>query len=130
WVWVQLYQFVLVLVVAVLLAVTLIPLVQSVERFGLSRWAAAGLVSFVVFALVGGFLWLTWSSLNQQAEYGTEHLGDLEFELLNRLPAWLHRTLDAANAGEVTTYSGPLAIRLARSTSFRCSASSSPPCRA
>jgi len=115
WVWLQLYQFVLVLVVAVLLAVTLNPLVQWVERFGLSRWAAAGLVSFVVFALVGGFLWLTWSSLNQQAEYVTEHFGDLEFELLNRLPAWLHRTLDAANAGEVKTYSGPLAIRLARS---------------
>jgi predicted PurR-regulated permease PerM len=115
WVWLQLYQFVLVLVVAVLLAVTLNPLVQWVERWRLPRWAAAAVMSFIAFALVGGFLWLTWSSLNAQAEYMTEHMGDLEFELLNRLPAWMHHTLDAASAGEVRTYSGPFAIKLARS---------------
>ena len=93
WTWLQLYQLLLVLVVAVLLAVTLNPLVERVEEFGMPRWAAATLVSFVVFAIVGGFLWLSWSSLNQQAEYVTEHLGDLESELLNRLPPWMRQWL-------------------------------------
>jgi len=115
WAWLQLYQLVLVLIVAVLLAVTLNPLVQRLERVGLPRWGSAAVVSLTGFALVAGFLWLTWSSLNDQAQYVSEHLGPIGSQLLDRLPPWLHRALDTANAGDVKTYSGPLAIRLARS---------------
>jgi predicted PurR-regulated permease PerM len=65
--------------------------------------------------LVASFLWATWSSLNQQAQYVSVHFSDLEDQVTSRFPSWLRQALATANAGEVTSYVAPLAVRLARS---------------
>src|SRR5213075_1087658 len=83
WLWFKLVEVVLVLIVAVLLAVTLDPVVSWFERRGLPRWGAS-----LAVGLVGGFLWLTWASLSSQASYVTEHFGKFESETLSRLPQW------------------------------------------
>jgi predicted PurR-regulated permease PerM len=119
WVWLQIYPLILVLTVAILLAVTLNPLVQRLQQSRvLPRWAAATLVSVLIVAVIAGFLWVTWSSLSQQAQYVTDNLGDLESQLLNRLPAWVRDALDTASDGEVHSYLRPLALRLVRSAGF------------
>jgi predicted PurR-regulated permease PerM len=116
WVWLQVYELVLVIVVAVLLAVTLNPIVTWVERRGPPRWAAAIAVSAVAFGLVAGFFWITWSSLNQQAEFVKTHFGDIESVLMRRLPAWVREAFLASNTGEMRSDVAPLAVRLAHST--------------
>ena len=73
WVWLQVTQIILLFVVAILLAVTLDPVVRLVERRGLPRWGASTLVCFVLLGLIGLFLWFTWSSLADQTQYLTQH---------------------------------------------------------
>src|SRR5258708_5994836 len=78
WLWLQLVQVVLVIVVAVLLAVTLNPIVEWFERRRLPRWAGSVLVGLLLLAVVGGFLWMTWTSLSWQARYVVEHFSEFE----------------------------------------------------
>src|SRR3954452_9457379 len=72
WLWFRLVEVVLVILVALLLAVTLNPIVTRLER-GLPRWAATLLVALMPVGGIGGSLWLTWASLSSQAGYGTSH---------------------------------------------------------
>src|SRR5438270_11374812 len=55
WVWLQIYQLVLLVVVAVLLAVTLDPVVAWVQRRGLPRWGAATVVGVALLSCMAGF---------------------------------------------------------------------------
>ncbi|MCU1386049.1 MAG: putative rane protein [Acidobacteria bacterium] len=96
WVWLTLVQLILVLVVAVLLAVTLNPIVDWFERRGWARWSAAALIFISLVVLLGGFGWLTWTSVNEQASYASSHFSQLEHDLLERLPPWVR---DAAGGG-------------------------------
>src|SRR3954468_20840974 len=89
WLWLQLYQIVLLLVVAVLLAVTLNPVVARLERRGLSRALASSVVSLALLLLVVGFLWLTWSSLSNQASLVAGRYRSAAVDLLDRLPGWM-----------------------------------------
>ena len=64
WVWLTLVQLVLVLIVAVLLAVTLNPVIDWLERHGWPRWAAAAVIFVGLLATLGGFGWVTWASVS------------------------------------------------------------------
>src|SRR5439155_15253923 len=86
WVWIQLYQLTLLVIVAVLLAVALEPLVARIERRGLPRWAAAATVGFTVLVLLGGFFYFTWSSLSSQAGTVTARLMEFVHAINDRLP--------------------------------------------
>ena len=97
WMWLRLVQLVLVLIVAVLLAVTLNPIVEWFERRGWPRWRAALLIFVVLLAALGGFGWLTWNSVSDQASFAASHFSQLEHDVLDRLPAWVR---DAAGNGE------------------------------
>src|SRR2546421_7946696 len=86
WVWLQVYQLVLLVVVAVLLAVTLDPVVGWVQRRGLPRWGAATVVGVALLILIGGFLVLTWSSLSDQARDLGQRLPHFQRQGTQRLP--------------------------------------------
>jgi predicted PurR-regulated permease PerM len=104
-----------VVIVAVLLAVTLNPVVDWLERHGWARWAAAAFIFVAVLVTLGGFGWLTWNSITDQATFATSHISQFEHDVLDRLPAWLQ---DAAgiNKGEGMQSSLALwALRFARS---------------
>jgi predicted PurR-regulated permease PerM len=115
WLWLHLVQWFLVVVVAVLLAVTLNPLVVRFERRGLSRGGATALVGVLILALVGGFLWLTWSSLSEQARYTLEHLEEYQAAILNRLPGWLQNAIGAQNTAEIHARAAALALSFGQS---------------
>src|SRR5215218_8274827 len=66
WLWLRLVEIALMLVVAILLAVTLMPLVSWLERHRLSRASAVAAVTVSFLILAGGFIVFTWSSLSVQ----------------------------------------------------------------
>jgi predicted PurR-regulated permease PerM len=110
WMWLQLYQLVLVLIVAVLLAVTLNPIVKWFERRGLPRWAGATILSAALLVLIGGFLWMTWSALIDQARYATQHLEQFERQVRGMLPKWARGAV-APTGQDVESTLGPYALR-------------------
>src|SRR5215831_18040939 len=86
WLWFQLYQIVLVLIVAMVLAVTLDPAVRALELRRWPRWVASIVVSGALLAVVCVFLWLTWSTLSVQMHQLVDNFGSAEQDLLKNLP--------------------------------------------
>jgi len=76
-------------IVAVFLAVALDVPVSRLERRPISRTAAALLVSAVLVLLVGGFIWLTWSSLASQWQYLATQM-TRTIEEAAYVPAWVY----------------------------------------
>jgi predicted PurR-regulated permease PerM len=117
WLWLTLVSMVLVVIVAVLLAVTLNPVVEWFEARGLPRWGASVVVGALVLAAVGGFLWLTWASLSDQARYAAQYLNNVEGDVIAKLPAWLRNAAGIQNQGEMRSWIAPVAIRVGQSAS-------------
>ncbi len=113
WVAIQLVQTFLVLVVAVLIAVTLDPVVTWLMKRGLSRATATFAVAIIIVAVVGGFLWLTWASLSDQAQYLANHFTDIEHKAMHELPGWLRQRV--GDASHVESRLAPVAVRVSES---------------
>jgi predicted PurR-regulated permease PerM len=114
WIWLTLYQLVLLLAVAVLLAVTLDPVVRRLQRRGLSRAAGATLVCFVLLAAIAGFFYLTWSSLSDQGQMLGQHLGDVEKNIAGRVPAFLRKAFGGNGGGSVESLLASFGLRFVR----------------
>jgi predicted PurR-regulated permease PerM len=116
WAWLRLVELVLVVVVAVLLAVTLNPVIDWFERHGWARWSAAALVFIVLIAGVGVFGWLTWTSIADQGSFAFSHLSAFERDLMDRLPSWIRDAIGGDAGAAVPSALGSSALRVARST--------------
>jgi len=115
WVWLQLWQLFLVLIVAILLAVTLNPVVAWLERHRVPRAGAAVLVSAGILVLVAGLIWATWSSLNDQARYLGSRLNAFESDILPNLPPWLRDAVTPAAGGNGQSLLGTYGLRMVKS---------------
>ena len=115
WMWLTLVQLVLVLIVAVLLAVALNPMVDWFERHGWARWAAAALIFVALLATLGGFAWLTWTAVAEQARFASKHIAEVEHQVLNTLPLWLRNAAGVQNEKGVQSTLALWALRFGRS---------------
>jgi len=115
WLWFKLVEVVLVLIVAVLLAVTLNPVVEWLERRGLARWGAALTVGAILVGIVGGFLWITWASLSSQASYVADHFGKFESDTLSKLPKWVQSSIGGDDMDQLRGRVAEYAMAFARS---------------
>jgi predicted PurR-regulated permease PerM len=88
----KLSALILLLIVAVILAVTLDVPVSWLERRRLSRATATLLVSGALMVMVAGFVWLTWSSLMSQWQYLTDQLGKTVNALTPYVPSWVYES--------------------------------------
>jgi len=115
WMWLSLVELFLVLLVAVLLAVTLNPIVDWLERHGWPRWAAAALIFIMLLATFGGFSWFAWTSVAEQARFASKHISEYEHQVLDPLPAWLRTAAGLQNDKGVQSSLALWALRLGRS---------------
>jgi putative heme transporter len=89
WIWLQVWELLLLLVVAVVIAVTLEPVVAWLDRRLLPRWAAALIVGVGCLAAFLGLLWLTSTALMQQTELLGSRLHMLQHTVVDHTPSWL-----------------------------------------
>ena len=115
WLWLTLVPTILVVIVAVLLATTLNPVVVWFQGRGLPRSGAAVLVGVLLLATVGGFLWLTWASLSDQARYAAKYINTIEGDVIGRLPPWLRNIAGVQNGAGMTSWIAPAAVRVGQS---------------
>jgi len=115
WLWLTLVSTILVVVVAVLLAITLNPVVEWLEARGLPRSGAAVAVGVVLLVLVGGFLWLTWTSLSDQAKYAGHYLNTVGGDIIGRLPVWLRNVVGMQDGAEMRSWIAPVALLVGQS---------------
>ena len=100
WCWLQLTSLFLLAIVAIILAVTLDPLVVRLQRYGLSRPAAAGLV---VLVFVGGLLafgFFASSNLTAEGQLLGRSLANVENQVISRLPPSWVKMLTPPEQGE------------------------------
>ena len=93
WALVQILPIVLILLVAVVLAVSLDPVVVWLERHRVARTFAAVVVAAGLVLLLVAFLWLTWSSLSSQWEQVAGAVESQIRDVWNRMPGWLQSAL-------------------------------------
>jgi len=87
WIWWQLWQWVLVFVLAAFMAVALDPAVQWLEAHRVRRRYGAPLVVLLIVLLVAGFIGLSGASLTQDARMLEIRLNEFRDTVTSRLPA-------------------------------------------
>lgn len=94
WAWYHLWQYILIFLAAVFLAVSLDPLVKWLDRRGLRRSFGSVLVVLAITVAVAGFLYLSGAQLREQLDLVQERLtetwqgvkGQLPEQVTNLLP--------------------------------------------
>jgi predicted PurR-regulated permease PerM len=93
WLWLQLWELAMILLVAVVLAIAIEPAVRWLERRRVPCAVAATLTVLVLTAAVAGFFWLAGSSLAGQAQELSARFVAFENQALGTLPSWLTRAV-------------------------------------
>ena len=113
WLWLRLWQWVLLLVVAVFLAVGLDPLVSWLDRRGLRRPYASTLVVLLIAAGLVGFFYLAGAELVQQVQLLGGQIARVQEDLARRMPSFLMGMLPQGSG--TGTQLGDYATRFGRS---------------
>jgi predicted PurR-regulated permease PerM len=91
WAWLQLWQFAMVIVVAIVMAVALDPVVRKLEERGVPRWVGAFGSVLAIGALAAVVIAASWVSITQQSEVVVENVSGFydrmreSFPLIDRL---------------------------------------------
>jgi len=93
WAWLRLWQYVLIFVAAIFLAVSLDPLVRWLDRHGLKRPFASPLVVLAITLTVVGFLSVSGAQLREQAGLVQQRMSDTWQQLQAQLPASVTRMM-------------------------------------
>ena len=108
---------ILLLVVAAMLAITIDPVVRWLEARGFGRATASTIVSVVILLAVGGFLWGTWASLNDQVQYLSQHMEEVSAIAADRVPDWLKNVVGSGTGTNVSSWLSRFALQFAQSLS-------------
>ena len=103
WAWLQLWQFLMVIVVAIIVAVALHPLVSYLERHGMPRWLGAFGSVLVLAALAVGILAATWLSMTEQFEFIVENVRAFYHQIRVSFPG-IERVLPNTEQGGLGQY--------------------------
>lgn len=93
WLWLHLWQLLMLVVVALVVAIGLEPVVYWMERRGVPRWLASAGTVLVLAALISGFFWITGSQLAGQARELSARVTQVEEALLKSAPHWVVRAV-------------------------------------
>jgi len=93
----------------------LMPIVGWFDRHRWPRWIGVACIAVALLALGGGFAWLTWSSISDQAHFASQHFAQLERQLFDAAPKWLRTVAGVGRAGDMESAVVPYALRFGRS---------------
>ncbi len=113
WAWLQLWHFALVIVVSIIIAVALHPVVQWLERRGVSRGIAAFAVVFVLTAVCAALIAASWVTIRSESRLIVQRLADLSQQMRSSFPL-LEEVLPKAGGGEANGLS-PFILGFAQS---------------
>jgi predicted PurR-regulated permease PerM len=89
WAWLQVWQLLLLLITSVVIAVTLEPIVEWLDRKLLPRWAAAMVVGAGSLGALLALIWITSTALVEQTQFLGDRLHVLQRTLVEHTPSWL-----------------------------------------
>jgi predicted PurR-regulated permease PerM len=116
WCLLQLAQTIVVVIVAVLLAVTLEPAVRWLQGRRLPRAAAVLTVSLTLLIVMAAFLWMTWSSVVAQSQEVGRSFVQLWEQWAPHMPKALRDSISSAG-GDAGKRAGGYAVAIAESVS-------------
>jgi len=117
WVWLKTWELVLLVILAVLLAVTLDPLVRRLESRRIPRWGAATIVVFTVLGALVLFGIFTATTLPDQGRLVASRMLEAEHELASHVPTIVREAIGSENPRDLAqTFIGPLMLRLVSAT--------------
>jgi predicted PurR-regulated permease PerM len=93
WMWLQLWPIVMVLLVSLVLAVTLEPVVRSLERRGVKRGLAVLVIGAVTLAAISAFLMAAVSPLTEQTKVLASRLATFQESVAVRVPVAVARVV-------------------------------------
>lgn len=96
WIWLRLWQWILIFVVAIFLAVALDPVVQWLDRRGLRRRFGGPLVVLALTVVVGGFLFFSGASLREQVGVLGQRISETRQQISEWIPEELKGVLSSA----------------------------------
>ena len=105
WLWLRLWRWVLLFIVAAFLAVGLDPVVSWLEARRLRRIYAAPLVVLVIAGALVAFAYLAGAELIEQTRLLTGRIGDVQKELADRIPPPLMEMLPSSSSGGGSQFS-------------------------
>jgi predicted PurR-regulated permease PerM len=116
WIWLQIWQVVLLALVVIVLSVALDPIVGWLERRRVPRGLAAFAVTAAIFVLIVVFIYGSGASLAGESRLLGTRLRELQQELSDRIPQVLLQLLphDAATASPLANAVLPLLNRTGR----------------
>jgi predicted PurR-regulated permease PerM len=103
WAWFRLWQFVMVIVVAIIIAVALDPVVRYLERHKIPRWLGAAGSVLAIAAIGAAMVALSWVTLVEQSRFLVENVTNFYRELRTTYPA-IERFLPTAEQGGLGAY--------------------------
>ena len=103
WAWLRLWQFVMVIVVAIIIAVALDPVVRYLERRNVPRWLGAAGSVFLIAAIGVAMIAVSWVSLTEQSRFLIENVTGYYRQLRASFPA-IERFLPTADEGGLGQY--------------------------
>jgi predicted PurR-regulated permease PerM len=115
WLWLRLWQWILLLVAAAFLAVGLDPAVTWLERHRVRRGYAAMLVVFSLALLIGGFGYFAGAELIVQSQMLGDRLNEVQREVTGMLPKAILDLLPQSNEGGSSSQVGSYLVSLGRS---------------
>jgi predicted PurR-regulated permease PerM len=109
WLWLHLWQLLMLVIVALVVAIGLDPLVEWLQRRRVPRALAATAPVVVLTVLVVGFFWITGSVLASQAKDLSGRMGEIRHALAVRVPApWRGAILRSGIPVDAATVAGYL----------------------
>lgn len=103
WAWMRLWQFAMVIVVAIVIAVALDPLVRSLERHKVPRWLGAAGTVLLIAAAAAGVIAASWVSIREQSQFLVENVTNFYRQIRASFPG-IERFLPTAEQGGLGTY--------------------------
>jgi predicted PurR-regulated permease PerM len=98
WLWLQLWQLLMLIVVALFVAIGLQPIVEWLEARRVPRTLAASGAVVVLTLLIVGFFAMAGTELTNQARELSSHASEMKQQALDRLPEPLSRAIARSNA--------------------------------